>query len=85
MNDQEAEHEIDTWSSLKMEAEENMTEFEEVTKIFTAEGLEDEEAIDKAYQTILPKLRKDLQSICLDRLLWIAQMKKGLIHKQIRL
>ena len=85
MNDQEAEHEIDTWSSLKMEAEENMTEFEEVTKIFTAEGLEEEEASDKAYQTILPKLRKDLRSICLDRLLWIAQMKKGLIHKQIRL
>ena len=84
MNDQEAEHEIDIWASLKMKAEENMTEFAELTKIFTADGLE-EEARDKAYLTILPKLRKDLQSICLDRLLWIAQMKKGPIHKQIQL
>ena len=40
-------------------------------------------AWDKAYLTILPKFRKDLQSIYLDRLLWIAQMKKDPIHKQI--
>ena len=39
--------------------------------------------MDKAYLTILPKLRKDLQSIYLNRLLWIAQMKKDPIHKQI--
>ena len=32
---------------------------------------------------ILPQLRKDLQSIYLNRLLWIAQMKKDPIHKQI--
>ena len=30
-----------------------------------------------------PMLRKDLQSICLDHLLWIAQIKKDPIHKQI--
>ena len=60
----------------------NMPEFQELTETFTADGLEEEEARDKAYLTILPKLRKDLQSIYLNRLLWIAQMKK-LIHKQI--
>ena len=41
---------------------------------------EEEEAKDKAYLTILPKLRKDLQ---INRLLWIEQMKKDPIHKQI--
>ena len=54
----------------------NMPEFEEQTETFTADCLEEEEVRDKAYLTILPKLRKDLQSIYLDRLLRIAQMKK---------
>ena len=61
----------------------NMPEFQELTETFTADGLEEEEARDKAYLTILPKLRKDLQSIYLNRLLWIAQMKKDPFHKQI--
>ena len=54
----------------------NMPEFEEQTETFTADCLEEEEVRDNAYLTILPKLRKDLQSIYLDRLLRIAQMKK---------
>ena len=58
-----------------------MPEFQELTETFTADGLEEEKARDKAYLTILPKLRKDLQSIYLNRLLWIAQMKKEPIHK----
>ena len=48
--DQENEHEIDTWASLKMEAmKKNMPEFEELTKTFTSDGLQEEEAGDKAY------------------------------------
>ena len=79
--DQENEHETDPWASLKMEAmTKNMPEFQELTKTFTADGLEEEEARDKAYSTILPKLRKDLQSFYPNRLLWIAQDP---IHKQI--
>ena len=70
------------YSVNKIENEKNMPEFEELTETFTADGLE-EEAGDKAYLTILPKLRKDIQSIYLDRLLWITQMKKDTIHKQI--
>ena len=83
--DQENEHETDPWASLKMEAmTKNMPEFQELTETFTADGLEEEEAKDKAYLTILPKLRKGLQSIYLNRLLWIAQMKKDPIHKQAK-
>ena len=75
---------IPAWASLKVEAmTKNMPEFQELTETFTADGLEEEEAKDKAYLTILPKLRKDLQSIYLNCLLWIAQMKKDPIHKQI--
>ena len=55
--DQENEHETDPWASLKMEAmTKNMPEFQELTETFTADGLEEEEARDKAYSTILPKL-----------------------------
>ena len=57
-----------------------MPEFEELTETFTADGLE-EEARDKAYLTIPSKLRNGLQSIYLDRLLWIAQLKKDSIHR----
>ena len=46
-----------------------MPEFQELTVTFTTDGLEEEEARDKAYLTILPKLRKDLQNIYLNRLL----------------
>ena len=53
-----------------------MLEFKELTETFTADGLEEEEARDKAYLTILPKLRKDLQIIYLDRLLWIANEER---------
>ena len=60
-----------------------MPDFEELMETFSAYGLEEEEARDKAYLTILPKLRKDLQSIYLNRLLWITKMKKDPIHKQI--
>ena len=75
--DQENEHETDPWVSLKMEAmTKNMLEFQELTDTFTADGLEEKEARDETYLTILPKLRKDLQSIYLNHLLWIAQRKK---------
>ena len=73
----ENEHEINPFN------EKYMPGFEELTDIFTADGLEKEEAWDKAYLTILAKLRKDLQSIYLDCILWIVQMKKDPIHKQI--
>ena len=59
----------------------NTSEFEELTETFTADSLEAYLTI--AYLMILPKLWKDLQSIYLDRLLWIAQIKKEPIHKQI--
>ena len=83
-DDPESEHEIDPWASLKIEAIKKMLEFEERAETFTADGLEEEAAREKAYLTTLPKLRKNLQGIYLDRLLWIAQMKKDPIHRQIK-
>jgi uncharacterized UPF0160 family protein len=50
---------------------------------FNAEGFDENEAKDKAYLLILPKLRKDLQNIYLERLLWIRQLKRDPLHKKI--
>jgi hypothetical protein len=64
------EYESDPWAPLKVEAaQQSLSEFEELTQNFTAEGFDENEAKDKAYILILPKLRKDLQNIYLERLL----------------
>ena len=61
------EYESDPWAPLKAEAtQQNLSEFEELTQNFTAEGFDENEAKDKAYLLIVPKLRKDLQNIYLD-------------------
>ena len=78
------EYESDPWALLKVEAaQQSLSEFEELTQNFTAEGFDENEAKDKAYLLILPKLRKDLQNIYLERLLWIRQLKRDPIHKKI--
>jgi hypothetical protein len=69
-----------SWSEA---AQQSLSEFEELKQNFTAEGFDENEAKDKAYLIILPKLRKDLQTIYLERLLWIRQLKRDTIHKKI--
>ena len=66
------EYVSDPWAPLKAEeTQQSLSEFEELTQNFTAEGFDENEAKDKAYLLILPKFRKDLQNIYLERLLWI--------------
>jgi hypothetical protein len=63
------EYGSDPWTSLKAEAApQSLSEFQELTQSFTAEGFDENEAKDKSYLLILPKLRKDLQNIYLERL-----------------
>jgi hypothetical protein len=60
------EYESDRWAPLKAEeAQPSLSEFEELTQNFTANGFDGNEAKDKAYLHILPKLRKNLQNIYL--------------------
>ena len=76
--------EYDPWAPLKAEAtQQSLSEFEELAQNFTAEGFDENEAKDKAYLFILPKLPKDLQNIYLERLLWLRQLKRDTIHKKI--
>ena len=77
------EYESDPWAPLKAEAaQQSLSEFEELTQNLTAEGFDENEAKDKTYLFILPKLRKDLQNIYLERLLWIRQLKRDPVHQK---
>ena len=40
-------------------------------------------ASSQAYSLILPKLQKDLESIYLERLLWMRQLKKNRVHRKV--
>ncbi len=72
------------WVPLKAEASRrNIAEFNELTQNFTTDGLDEVEPENKAYLVVMPKLRKELQNVYLERLLWIRQLKRDPIHKTI--
>ena len=72
------------WLPIREAAfERNMTEYEKLIDNFTDEGLDEEEAKNKAYVLVLPKFRKDLQNVYLECLLWIQQLKKDPVHKEV--
>ena len=79
------EYENDPWAPLKLveAAQQSLSEFEELTQNLTADVFGENEAKDKSYKLILPKLRKDLQNVYLERLLWIRQLKRIPNHKNI--
>ena len=82
--DNETEDASDPWLPIREAAfERNMTEYETLIENFSDEGLGEEEAKSKAYVHILPKLRKDLQNVYLERLLWIQQLKRDPVHKEV--
>ena len=83
-DEKEVEDKSDPWAPLRTEtAEKSLTEFEELWQNFSADDLEENEAKDEAYLIILPKFRKHLQHVYLDRQPWIAQIDKDTIHKRI--
>ena len=57
--------------------------FQEMKMNLTHSGLDEETAGETAYSNILPELQKELESIYLQRLRWIQQLKKDPVHKKI--
>ena len=49
----------------------------------THSGVDEETAGERAYSNILPELQKELETIYLQRLQWIQQLKKHPVHKKI--
>ena len=78
------ENESGLWEPLIEEAKErNVSEYEEIKQNFIERGLDEESASSQAYSLILPKLQKDLESIYLERLLWMRQLKKNRVHRKV--
>ena len=74
----EVENESDPWGPLIEEAKErNVSEYKEIEQNFIERGLDEESASSQAYALILPKLQKDLESIYLERLFWMRQLRKN--------
>ena len=80
----EVENESDPCEPLIEEAKErNVSEYEEIKQNFIERGLDEESASSQAYSLILPKLQKDLESIYLERLLWMRQLRKNRVHRKV--
>jgi predicted HAD superfamily Cof-like phosphohydrolase len=71
--DNETEEEMDPWIPLIEEAKQRSNiAFEEMTEILINSGLDEQSAKDKACSNILPKLRKELENIYMERLVWMS-------------
>ena len=85
MGDSETEEEeADPLMPMVEEAmEKHKAAFQEMKMNLTQSGLDEETAGETAYSNILPELQKELESIYLQRLQWIQQLKKDPLHKKI--
>ena len=78
------EEEADPWMPMVEEAmQKHKAAFQEMKMNLTQSGLDEETAGKTAYSNILPELQKELESIYLQRLQWIQQLKKDPVHKKI--
>ena len=78
------EEEPDPWMPMVEEAmQKHKAAFQEMKMNLTQSGLDEETAGETAYSNILPELQKELESIYLQHLQWIQQLKKDPVHKKI--
>ena len=57
--------------------------FEEMKMNLIYSGLDEQSAEEIAYSNVLPMLQKELESIDMERLLWMKQLKNDPVHKKI--
>ena len=84
-NETETEkEEKDPWMPMVKEAmEKHKSDFEEIKTNLIHSGLDEQSAGEKVYLNVLPMLQKELESIYMDRLLWMKQLKNDHVHKKI--
>ena len=80
----EDEEDYDPWQALINEAKLPLSdEFQENVERLEKEGSSTNKAKRESFSAVLPKLRKELQDVYLDRLHWMSEMKKDPVHKKI--
>ena len=75
-NEGESEDQLDPWVPLIEEAKRRSDiALENVKEILINRGLDEQTARDQAYSNVLPKLQKELESVYMQRLMWMVQLK----------
>ncbi len=84
-NETETEkEEKDPWMPMVKEAmEQHRPDFEEIKTNLIHSGLDEQSAGEKVYLNVLTMLQKELESIYMERLLWMKQLKNDPEHKKI--
>ena len=83
-NEGESEEQLDPWVPLIEEAKRRSDiVLENVKEILINSGIDEQTARDQAYSNVLPKLQKELESVYMQRLMWMAQLKNDPIHRKI--
>ena len=83
-NEGESEEQLDPWVPLIEEAKRRSDIVSEnVKEILINNGIDEQTARDQAYSNVLPKLQKELESVYMQRLMWMAQLKNDPIHRKI--
>ena len=57
--------------------------FEETKESLVNSGPDEESATKLAYSNILPKLQKELESVYMQRLIWMVQFRNDPVHRKI--
>ena len=75
-NESESAEQLDPWIPLIEEAKQRSNiAFEETKESLLNNGLDEESATKLAYSNILPKLQKELESVYMQRLMWMVQFR----------
>ena len=83
-NEGESEEQLDPWVPLIEEAKRRSDiVLENVKEILINSGIDEQTARDQAYSNVLPKLQKELESVYMQRLMWMAQLKNDPIQRKI--
>ena len=76
------EEEKDPWMPMVEEAmQKHRPDFKKMNLVHS--GLDEQSAGEKAYLNVLPMLEKELETIYMERLLWMRQLKNDPVHKKI--
>ena len=78
------EEENDPWMPMVEEAmQKHKSAFEEMKINLIHSGRDEQSAEEIAYSNVLPMLQKELESIYMERLLWMKQLENDPVHKKI--
>ena len=79
-----SEEEIDPWATLINDAASQVrAQYDDILQALLMEGHDESEAMQEAFERILPAWQKELGDVYVDNLRWMKALKNDPIHKKI--